>query len=864
MSDVDSLKKEINRLKRANKNFEKRVCVIEEELDIVEVEEVEEVHKEKVSSKRNNSGEEVPGHLGKILIGLGILVFFTSISFPLGVFLLVIGVLFESRRRNIIEEKEGKKKSKSSAKKSHSAGVKKSKSKTKKDFAEEDFGMKWFGRIGILALVFGVGFFIKYAIDNGWISHLARIVIGCAFGIGLMIFGELVSKKKKYVDWGKTLVAGGFAITYFSTYAAYHFESYRNAIGISLGLDIFLLSAIVLLAVLYALRESSQHVVGAAFFLGYLTAFLGSSFEMLTLVYTLILTIGLVIISYQKKWTVLGVFAVVASYILYAINYTSDTTSFAYSKYFLISYFFIFLIQSLLMIRNKSRVKENIGMILMNSFFFFFLYYSQLKALNSEYTGAFSLALAVIYFMAYFISQINKAKLISFVYLYLALAYATITIPLQLNKDLVTVIFAIEALILMMVYVKSSIAPLKISAYILSLIIVMKTLIYDFEALASLNVSNILLSTRLISFVVTATCFYFIYNIIKNNSKLFSEEGDGAAVIYSWVSAMMLVLIILLEFSGSYSLFTTLLLAALAFVLASLADNKSNTFFYQVFVISAVLLGKTLLYDSWNLGAFDVYNVLSSTRVAAFAIVIFCLYSAYAFFTGDKKFVSEDQVLISKGYSYAASGLMILIIFIELLRNHSVLASVLLAVFALILFVVSSENREEFAIQGFLVSAVLFFKVLFYDSQALDGFNQFNLVASTRIMSFAVAIILFQIISWGIERTKRFPEGKYAHSYASAFLAFVLIALELDEILISVGWIILALIIMVAGFVFVKKYLRMQSMLIFSVAILKVFLYDTRNLEAIYRTLSFIVLGIVLLLVSFIYTKYKDKIRKIL
>ena len=38
--------------------------------------------------------------------------------------------------------------------------------------------MKWFARVGILALVIGVGFFIKYAIDMNWINHLTRIILG--------------------------------------------------------------------------------------------------------------------------------------------------------------------------------------------------------------------------------------------------------------------------------------------------------------------------------------------------------------------------------------------------------------------------------------------------------------------------------------------------------------------------------------------------------------------------------------------------------------------------------------------------------------------------------------------------------------
>jgi uncharacterized membrane protein len=46
--------------------------------------------------------------------------------------------------------------------------------------------------------------------------------------------------------------------------------------------------------------------------------------------------------------------------------------------------------------------------------------------------------------------------------------------------------------------------------------------------------------------------------------------------------------------------------------------------------------------------------------------------------------------------------------------------------------------------------------------------------------------------------------------------------------------------------------------------ILKAFLYDTRNLSTIARTLSFMLLGAILLIASFLFAKYKDKIKEVI
>ena len=43
-----------------------------------------------------------------------------------------------------------------------------------------------FGKIGILVFVLGIGFFVKYAIDQNWISHIMRTVLSYAVGTVLL------------------------------------------------------------------------------------------------------------------------------------------------------------------------------------------------------------------------------------------------------------------------------------------------------------------------------------------------------------------------------------------------------------------------------------------------------------------------------------------------------------------------------------------------------------------------------------------------------------------------------------------------------------------------------------------------------
>jgi len=53
----------------------------------------------------------------------------------------------------------------------------------------------WLTRIGMLAIAFGIVFFFKYAIDQGWVSEWMRIVFGFVVG-GLFVWlGELWKEK---------------------------------------------------------------------------------------------------------------------------------------------------------------------------------------------------------------------------------------------------------------------------------------------------------------------------------------------------------------------------------------------------------------------------------------------------------------------------------------------------------------------------------------------------------------------------------------------------------------------------------------------------------------------------------------------
>ncbi|MBK6836975.1 MAG: DUF2339 domain-containing protein [Bacteroidetes bacterium] len=65
------------------------------------------------------------------------------------------------------------------------------------------------------------------------------------------------------------------------------------------------------------------------------------------------------------------------------------------------------------------------------------------------------------------------------------------------------------------------------------------------------------------------------------------------------------------------------------------------------------------------------------------------------------------------------------------------------------------------------------------------------------------------------------------------------------------------MLLMVIGIYRQRLNIRLVSIILFGLTIAKVFFYDLSYLDTIHRIVSFIGLGVILILVSFLYQKYK-------
>ena len=81
-----------------------------------------------------------------------------------------------------------------------------------------------------------------------------------------------------------------------------------------------------------------------------------------------------------------------------------------------------------------------------------------------------------------------------------------------------------------------------------------------------------------------------------------------------------------------------------------------------------------------------------------------------------------------------------------------------------------------------------------------------------------------------------------------------------QQLSISVVWTIYGGAMLTVGIARRSKLLRVMALLLLGLTIFKVFLFDLSSLEKLYRIISFIVLGLILLAVSFLYQRYRQRV----
>lgn len=203
-------------------------------------------------------------------------------------------------------------------------------------------GGKLLNRVGALAVILGIGFFLKYAFDNNMIPEWMRVLIGAAAG-GLLLFGGMRFHKKGLPVFAQGLAGAGIAALYLSVFASYNFYHLIPQYA-AFGL----MSGVTIIGFLNALRYNSPGVAALAWAGGFLTPFMlasGNTNVPGLFTYLALLDVGMIAITLSRpKWIVFEPMSFGATELIWILWMTTEYQSadFAYGLFFALLFWLIF------------------------------------------------------------------------------------------------------------------------------------------------------------------------------------------------------------------------------------------------------------------------------------------------------------------------------------------------------------------------------------------------------------------------------------------------------------------------------------------------------------------------------------------
>ncbi|MDQ0417750.1 putative membrane protein [Croceifilum oryzae] len=164
-------------------------------------------------------------------------------------------------------------------------------------------GGKWLNRIGALAIIFGMIFFYKYAVDHDWINETMQVCLGYLVA-GLFAWMGIRTHKKGLPIFAQGILGTAIAVSYTTSFAAYEFyHLIPTLVGFAL------MSVVTIGAFWIGFRYSSIAIALLGWFGGFVTPLLihsdhGSTIGLFS--YLGALTIGVLILVYRRpSWWIL-------------------------------------------------------------------------------------------------------------------------------------------------------------------------------------------------------------------------------------------------------------------------------------------------------------------------------------------------------------------------------------------------------------------------------------------------------------------------------------------------------------------------------------------------------------------------------
>jgi uncharacterized membrane protein len=189
---------------------------------------------------------------------------------------------------------------------------------------ESEIGGHWLNRIGIVAVLIGVSYFLKYAFDNEWIGPAGRVVIGLVAGMSVVFWSEHM-RRSGYAIFSYSLKAIGIGVLYLSLWASSQlYDLIPNALAF------FSMAAVTAATVALALWQDAQIIAAFAALGAFITPVAlstGVNNAAGLFSYLFILDVGALTLIRYRPWSRLLIGSYVGTLILYSLWHSSFYTA---------------------------------------------------------------------------------------------------------------------------------------------------------------------------------------------------------------------------------------------------------------------------------------------------------------------------------------------------------------------------------------------------------------------------------------------------------------------------------------------------------------------------------------------------------
>ncbi|WP_312766501.1 DUF2339 domain-containing protein [Epilithonimonas sp.] len=680
---------------------------------------------------------------------------------------------------------------------------------------EKFIGENLINKIGILILVLGISFFVKYAIDKDWINEPARVGIGIL--AGALVMGVAHRLRKNYAAFSSVFVAGAISIFYLTIGIAFHdYHLFSQTVAFIIMVVITIFSVFV--SVSYDRKELAILSLIGGFAVPFMVSTGEGNYKVL-FIYIAILNIGMLLIAYFKKWNLVTLLAFIFSCLLYSAwfgkGFYDNNLPYRGALFFATIFYIIFSVATVINnLRNKgSFTKLEYFIMVANTFFYFGMGISIIENWKPEFKGLFTVVMAL-YNLIYAIFLYRKFGLDKnaiYLLLGLTLTFVTLAIPIQFQGNYITLFWAGEAVLLFWLSQKSKIATFKLGAIIVQ-ILMLGSLIMDWEKYYSGNLMELkpFLNRMFITGIVSLASLIFTYILLKKEKEstdIFGFEFHPS----SYRNIILGVGILVGYFTGMFEI---------SYQAGDYIANYYSALSYSVlyhFLFSAGLIYFVLKLKDKGWNTFTI--VLASVNII--------IYIAY-FYKLTYNEMTENYVLnlASKSAYFIHYILLICLAYFGYVlikfRNESFFSKLL-------------NHKSALWIFAFCIVYVLSNEVMIH-----------GLMFNNDIISSA--------------ELAKYPFNKTGYSYEKEIFIddkFEAIKLQIIKIGYPILWGVLSFVFLIIGIKKQNQPLRIIALALLGITIIKLFVYDIKNVSETGKIIAFILLGVLILIISFVYQKIK-------